>query len=127
MVARACAWRDAAIADGWAAEPMYTSEPLERAARLSKLGFVAQIITRVPMPGDRYATHAAHVHVWGPDGLAITPPNVYSWLAVVNGVRTCSACGATDIDTQRVGFAGRVCAACLPAERARVERPGWTA
>ena len=66
------------------------------------------------------------VSIWGPDSLAIAVPMPYSWDAIVAGARTCSACGKTDVDTQRFSFAGRCCAACLPEMRRQHERPGWT-
>ncbi len=49
----------------------------------------------------------------------------YSLAALVAATRTCPHCGKTDVDTVRVGFAVRVCAACRPAATAVVERPGW--
>lgn len=126
-VERARAWRDAAVADGWSIEPTYQTEPVERAARLSRDGFSAQIITRTPEEGHRWrTTYEGSVHIWGPDSLAVKAPHPYSWERLTAGLRTCHDCGATDVETQRVGFAGRTCAACLPDARKRIETPGWT-
>ena len=73
-----------------------------------------------------YVRYEADVSVWGPDDLAIHKvPDVYSWDALQAGLRTCGYCGAADVDTSRVGFAGRCCAACMPKVRPRVEFPGW--
>lgn len=126
-VAQAAAWRDAAIADGWSIEPTYgASEPVERAARLRREGFSAQILTRLPVEGDRNQQYTdGSVHLWGPDGLAVNPGRTYDWAKLNAGLTTCSACKATDVPTERVGFAGRVCAACLPAQRRAIETPGW--
>jgi hypothetical protein len=52
-------------------------------------------------------------------------PAVCDYEAMKKGVRTCLACGATDVATGRVGFAGRVCAKCLPGQKRIVERPAW--
>lgn len=121
---KAEAWRDAAVADGWSIEPTYDYEPVERAWRLSREGFSVQGITRAARDDTEMTT--ADIHIWGPDGLAIRPPPIYDWSAIVAGSRTCNACGATDVETQRYGFAGRCCAACRP-EMARIhEQPGWT-
>lgn len=121
------AWRDAAVADGWSIEPTYgDSESVDRAARLSRVGWMAQVITRTPIEGNRHANYyCGTIHVWGPDGLAVSPGHTYDWAHLVAGLRTCSACKATDVDTERYGFAGRCCAACLPTMRARTEQPGW--
>ena len=119
----AAAWRDAAVADGWSVQPTYGAhEGVERAAKLTRDGFVAQVITRTKVGKWLYE---ASVSVWGPDGLAVAPPNAYDWSAIVAATKRCSYCKAPDVETERVGFAGRCCAACLPAVRQCVERPGW--
>jgi len=51
-------------------------------------------------------------------------PAVYDYEAMNKGVRTCLTCGVADVDTERVGFAGRVWK-CLPERKRSVERPGW--
>lgn len=115
----AAAWIDAAMSDGWIAEPMYRHEPINHAARLTRQGFVASVMAR-PHPAQ------PGVILWCPDGLQIkTPPGAYSWEAIVAGTRACNECGATDVDTFRYSFAGRCCAACLPAMRKKHEKPGW--
>lgn len=111
------AFRNAALADGWT-EKDATGEHFQ------KEGFVAYILVRKGGPNDRYA-FTAIVHLWGPDGLAIEPPEVYSWEKIRAGLTRCHYCGATGVPTERVSFAGRCCAACLPAVRAQLERPGW--
>lgn len=114
----AAAWRDAAIADGWDHEPTYgTHEDELRACRLSRDGWKAQVITR-GLPTDK-------VSAWGPDGLAVCIAEPYDWTALQDGLRTCAYCGAKDVDTQRLAFAGRCCAECLPAMREKHEFPGW--
>jgi hypothetical protein len=117
------AWVAAAVADGWAITPTYGDhEPVERAARLTRDGFVVQALMRDDLP----PVVGAAIHVWGPDSLTILVPQAYSYDSLVAGLRVCSKCRARDVDTQRVGFAGRVCAACLPAARKVAEYPGWT-
>ena len=124
----AIAWRTAAIADGWKAEPIYPAtehsvgESMERACKLTRDGFVAQVYTRSPSGRWKFE---AKVNAWGPDRRAILVPVVYSWEAIQAGVRTCRYCKAVDVETHLVGFAGRACAACLPEQRRRQECPGW--
>ncbi len=93
--AAVAAWRDAAVADGWDRRPTYI------------MPFVASI------------------SLWGPDGLAITPPATYDWPAIQAGATTCRACKKVGVKTVRYSFAGRCCEACLPAMRAAHEKPGW--
>lgn len=109
-------------ADGWSTEPTYNGEAIERATRLRRDGFIASSTARPSADGLK---SSASIHVWGPDGLAIVPPFPYSFDACMAATETCSACRKTGVPTERVGFAGRVCATCLPAQRARIETPGW--
>lgn len=123
FVALAHRWREAAIADGWNAEPSYGDhEPLERAWRLTRDGYVIQGLSRA---GDDKSLPTASVHIWGPDGLAIEPPLEYDLAAIRRGAETCSECGACPVRTERVAFANRVCGECAPAARRALETPGW--
>lgn len=117
------AWRDAAIADGWHIEPTYGHhEDVSRAARLMRGGFVVQLITR-----ENVGQWKANVSLggWAPDGMAISLPTVYDPAVFARSMRHCNYCHADDVETHRVGFAGRSCEACLPAQRALAEKPGW--
>jgi len=119
MIESVRAWRNAAVADGWHIEPTYQHESADRAARLRHPeGFIAQVVTREKGLVD--------LHIWGPDGLAINPYQTYDMDRIRAGIRVCMECHAHDVDTQRVGFAGRVCINCLPAARKSHEFPGWT-
>lgn len=115
-------WRADAIAAGWAHEPTYgSSESEERAMRLhGPSGWTAQTIAR---PNEKGAQ--ASIHVWGPDGLAVSVPPFFDMRVLTAATRRCSRCKAENVETQRVGFAGRVCAACITDARKEVERPGW--
>jgi hypothetical protein len=128
QVEQAVAWREAAVADGWAIEPTYPgSEGTDRAAKLKRDGWVAMILTRTPVEGDRWRDHyEGAVHVWGPDRMAVVPGAAYSWDRLRAGLRHCAYCNADDVDTQCVGFAGRTCSKCLPEQRRQQEFPGWT-
>lgn len=55
------AWREAAIADGWSAEPTYKTEPIERAMRLKRDGYVVQTITRAPAGIWKFGSPDFHV------------------------------------------------------------------
>lgn len=130
VIAAVRAWRDAALADGWASTPAYANEDEASACKLLRDGWYASVLTREARPGgawdSRHWKYWTHVSVWGPDRLCVVPPDPYSFDALVAGLRTCGACGKTDVDTQRVGFAGRCCVACLPEQRRLHEYPGWT-
>lgn len=134
---RVTAWRDEAIADGWKHEPTYENEAEERASRLSRDGFSAQILTRSrgnyipdprwpnhPAPHGKW-TYEAQVNVWGPDGVAVNPGLSYDWNVLTAGLRVCPECGAEDVETFRVAFANRACEECRPALTARLCTPGW--
>lgn len=117
-------YRDAAVQDGWSMTPMYDKEPVESAARLTRDGFIMQVFTR-QHPNKRYR-YETSISIWGPDRLAIKPPTLYSWEEIQRGLRTCCYCEATDVDVERVGFAGRSCAHCYVKLKAKLEFPGWT-
>lgn len=125
-LAAAKAWRDAAIADGWAATPTYGDhEAQDSACTLDRDGFRVQVVSRVHKPGERWM-FTASVEIWGPDRLAIRTPDTYNWSAIQSALQHCNYCHKDGVATQRVGFAGRCCAECLPEQRNRAERPGWT-
>lgn len=117
---RAIAYRTAAVADGWIAKDD-TNE------HFTKDGWTMHVLSRDEGEERRgfYRYHAS-VTIWAPDRLQIMPPDIYDWQAIQAGIRTCNYCHKTDVETERVGFAGRSCADCLPARRAISERPGWT-
>ena len=127
IVDAAAAWRDAAIEDGWTPEPMYPKdEDISQSCRLTKDGFVAQILTReLNIQGGRYK-YQAEVHAWGSDDLAIAVPFVYPGFDVLKALmKRSNYCGTENVDTQRVNFAGRCCETCLPEQRRLTEFPGW--
>jgi len=102
---QAAKWKSDALADRWSQEDDI---------RVKREGFTAQI------------RHDS-VFVWGSDGLVINPaPIIYSWDALIAGLRHCHHCGHSDVDTVRYSFAGRCCKACLPEMRREHEYPGWT-
>jgi hypothetical protein len=120
-------WVATAVADGWQIEPTYQTEPVESAATLDKGGFRAMALMRDRGENhDRRYRYEAKVSAWGPDGLAISVPATYDFALIEKAVRRCGECGREDVDTQRVGFAGRTCADCLPAARKKHEYSGWT-
>lgn len=116
-------WKAAAEADGWEFSPTYQSEPVDHAFSGTKDGFKIQGLAR---PGNDETCPCASIHIWGPDGLAVQTPLEYSMEAIRQGTRTCNYCGTEDVDTTRVGFAGRCCQSCLPTIRPQVETRGWT-
>jgi hypothetical protein len=116
-----------AVADGWDIKPTYGSEPVERAASLTRDGFHMLIINRSESngkkPGDWFSESS--IHIWGPDGMAIRPPEFYDFEKIKALTAKCPQCGAEGVKTVRYAFAGRCCEACLPAMRAKHEKPGW--
>lgn len=116
------AWREAALADGWTIEPIST-ESIETWGRIRNGEFLGHVLARRNVGKWKYH---AQVSLWGPDDLAIDPLRVYDWPQIEAGIRMCLACGKKDVDTQRVGFAGRCCADCLPEQQKKHEYPGWT-
>lgn len=116
-------FRDDAVADGWGVEPTYQNESIESASRLQRDGYVMLVVTREKV--GKWAFEA-EVNIWGPDGLAIRAPEFYDFDEIERRTRTCNYCGNGDVPTQRVGFAGRCCASCLPGARKKIETPGWT-
>lgn len=117
---RAQEWKASAEADGWVFEPTYNSEPVDHAFRGTREGFTIQGLAR---PGKPDRLPSASIHIWGPDRLAIKAPIEYDMAKIRAGARTCGYCGAEDVDTIRVGFAGRCCHKCEPRVRPQVERP----
>ena len=123
------AWVQAAKSDGWAVEATYPpSESEERAAKGTRERFVFQMIARPgvyarPVNGSR---DDASVTVWGPDGLQIAVPSVYSFDKIKAALRRCLGCGKESDGCERVGFAGRYCPVCIPSQRKVHEYPGWT-
>lgn len=116
-------WRAAAEADGWQFGPTYSNEPETTAFKGNREGFAIHGIAR---PEDeRHSIACVSLHIWGPDGLAIKPPPTYDMEAIRRGARACGYCEATDVDTVRVGFAGRCCLTCEPTIRPQVETRGW--
>jgi hypothetical protein len=115
-------WRLAAEADGWVFSPTYQTEPVEHAFRGCYEGFTIQGLAR---PGDERMGPCGSIHIWGPDGLYVRPPLTYDMDQIRKNARVCQYCKAEDVDTIRMGFAGRTCHTCYPTVRAQVERPGW--
>lgn len=111
------AWVAAAVADGWKIKPLYNNYTTAEAAILEREGWVVQMYRR---PMERPVLYA-----WAPDKLSIIIPPVYSWDALQAALRHCQDCGAVDVTTRRVSFAGRVCEACLPEAQRLAEPPGW--
>jgi hypothetical protein len=120
-------WVADAVVDGWSIEATYRVESVERAATLVKDGYKALVLMRDNSneTGRRWK-YEAQVSAWAPDRMAISVPRHYDFALIEKAVRRCGECGAKDVDTQRVGFAGRACVACLPAARKKYEFPGWT-
>lgn len=122
---RVSEYRDAAVADGWLIKPTYSTEDVNRAATLEKDGFKMMIITR-QLPEGRTKDYSVSMAVYGPDGLIIEPPKVYSMTEIVRRVNYCKHCDSHDVKTHRYSFAGRACASCLPGLKNKHEKPGWT-
>lgn len=114
---KALEFRKAAIADGWEIRPIYEGyEPVEKASKLYRDGFLMMIFTR---------EKEVEISVWGNDGLCIVVPEEYSFEKIKEGMTFCDNCKATGVKTVRYSFAGRCCNKCLPEMRKKHEYPGW--
>jgi hypothetical protein len=120
---RAVLYRISAIADGWRHRDMYSKD--STACELHFESFTMQIITR-KFAVKSLNKYQASVNIWGPDELAILPPDKYNMDDIRAGLTTCYYCKTANVKVQRVGFAGRCCDKCLQKERLRQEFPGWT-
>lgn len=119
-------WVADAIADGWTAEPTYgNTEPIERAARLTRDGFVVQAITRPKGPPQWAAKDEVKLSVWGPDDLAVKAPATYSMAELQRQLHVCGECNGEFEKIVRLGFAGRVCPECRVRLAPTVEHKGW--
>lgn len=121
--ATVCAFRDAAVKDGWTIGPN-GNESQETWARLTRGDWVGHVLARKNVGKWKYQ---AEVSIWAPDKLSIIVPDIYSWEEIQAAIRTCCLCGAKDVDTQRYSFAGRCCKSCRPAAAEKYERGNWTA
>jgi len=126
MRQHAAQYRADALKDGWTSEPLSKWEAEETWSRLRRDGFVLQIVARPARPRTEHTVERQKpeggAHVWGPDGLGIKISLTYSWEEIQAGLTTCNECGARG-KTVRFSFAGRCCAACLPAMRKQHEGP----
>lgn len=123
--------REAAIKDGWTCEATYPTEALERAARLTKEGFILSVLTRddtdKPHHFDKQDyKYQVSVSAWAPDGMQVLVPFTYNWETIRDNVNRCKYCGKVVDKTKRVSFAGRSCLECLPEKRKQLEYPSWT-
>ena len=119
-----CAFRDAAIADGWSHKPTYNSEDESRACSLEKDGWKMMIFTRT-LSAAATCKYDASISIWAPDGLAVNVPRIYDFQKLKDGETYCKTCGSSNVKTVRYSFAGRCCEKCLPAMRAKHEYKGW--
>ena len=104
--------------DGWSAVATYMPyESIDKAVTLKRDGWVIQAIMRSETDFS--------LHIWGPDSLAVSPPDEYSWDTLQDGLVHCNHCGADGVTTTRLGFAGRVCPPCRSLLVDKVEYPGW--
>jgi hypothetical protein len=116
------AFRDDAIADGWAAKPTYCSESLDRATTLEKDNFIIQVISRID--DEKYK---ADISIWGSDGLSISllGPK-YNFEDIKSGLFRCDNCKAQNVKIKRHSFVGRCCEKCYPEMIKKYEFLGWT-
>jgi hypothetical protein len=123
------AWRAAAIADGWEHTATYGLEPIERACRLKREGFLVSILTREPWEGNKSipATKSTEysINAWGPDGLSLKITALYSFEDLKRNLLLCGECGKYSVSTSRVAFVNRVCPKCIVAARKKYETKGW--
>ena len=105
------------LADGWKDIPQ--PEMYDHLVQFTKDEFIVSIFNSKAVDGES-------AHAWGPDALSLELPMPYDFEQMKRNLRKCGICGREDVDTQRVAYADRVCAKCLPAARKSLERPGWS-
>jgi hypothetical protein len=115
-------YRDAMIEDGWTIVPTYGNESVESASKLDREDFTCRALTRRKADGRAIFD----LCIWGPDKLVVDYPIPYSFKEIKKNLRKCNYCKAPDVDTVRVGFAGRCCIPCRPRLAQQFEKPGWT-
>lgn len=113
-------WRKAVLDDGWVIEPVYPDESIDTYCRLSREGFVANVMLRTETD---FGGPMHNLHIWGSDGLAIRPKS-YSWKELQESLQVCSICGVIG-PTVRLAFANRVCPKCRALHVDKYEYPGW--
>jgi len=118
----AIAYKDSAIADGWSLKTEENGNC--DYFILNREGFTMHCMARLHKSTCKWK-YQAEVTIWGPDGLQIRVPDMYDWEEIQKRVDVCMSCGAVG-KIQRVGFAGRYCSKCVPAQRKIQEFPGWT-
>ena len=118
-------WIINATNDGWRLEPIYQNESVDSAAYLKKDGYVIHVIRRVPNQPQHTTKWETEMCGWGPDGLCINLPKVYSMDALNKALTHCDVCGKDNVETQRYSFAGRCCSNCIEGARKKHEYPGW--
>jgi hypothetical protein len=121
-------FRDAAVADGWKIEAAFPHESILRASMLYRDDFKMFILARDDHEAWRRFKYTAQICIWGPErpvGLHIRVPEVYSWGSITKGLNHCTICHMDNVQTFPWSFAGRACAGCLPAQKAKHERNGW--
>lgn len=106
-------WREDAIAGGWQARATYGHEPLEHAWSMTKEGFRVSGLSR-PIPGKNGTVPLPQINIWGPDGAAIDPTEIYDWNAIQRGMNICGMCNSYPVKTRRYAFANRCCDECGP-------------
>lgn len=133
--AKAQAWLNAAVADGWECTPgpwRTGDDPDDRSVVLKRDELVVWLVDRETGMPDVPRTawrHEEWLAGWARDGLhKITVPDVYDAAAMRDVVGECTEChelGAA-ARLKPISFAGRVCPTCdTPELRARMEPPGW--
>lgn len=109
-------YANAALDDGWVPTLVADAGMDHRQVTLERDGFKLHLVG---------AFDCRRIMAWGPDGLAVTPPDPYDWPKFALGTRVCDFCGQTDVETSRVAFANRSCSKCLSVARLKLETPGW--
>ena len=120
-------WVQDAISDGWSSEPTYGKhESIETAVKLKKDGFQVSAIMR-ERPENKRSPYDVSINAWGPDGVCVQIPEVYSMADLVTALGFCEICGKKDVKTVRLAFANRACVECRnkPEVLKKYEYPGW--
>jgi len=113
-------WYQNALEDGWKED-----EDKNKGSN-GKWIYFGESPTNTQLVGHIDMGRVGNVMVWLEDGLQIAVPTTYTSVKeLVHRKNMCMECLDMNVETQRVGFAGRYCNTCATELRPKIEERGW--